>query len=387
MKKLRSAARRGITLVELLIGTSVSLLALGMAMMSFMAQNEGLQKTQLRRVINGGTRDALLLIEGSLRNAGWGVDPRFAIDVMYKCVSTPCHDKVNGPDELVFLARDAQYRWRANGEPGCGTPGGCYDGHAWQVSSLSTSNPKVVKIALPTGVRLSKGRVLLISCAAGDSPVMVTLSSNVGPGTGAVVDLPIDTLNSVPYNDFNSLQSCHFTVFAGVFQVDRFRYFIDTHNNVPWLMLDPGIDINHNNSIGADDFIPVAKGVEDLQIAYLLTPMGGVTAPDSNTDWIIANEAGAVENPNAGATAPLYTTPINDASRFNLHPANIRSVRLSVTVRSERTDTSRPKGDTGEVLKPRENRNVDVGGGGYLRLTTQSEVFLRNMESRSPFIF
>src|SRR5205814_6989044 len=121
---------------------------------------------------------------------------------------------------------------------------------------------------------------------------------------------------------------------------NRYRYFVTTLNGEPWLMLDRGLDYNQNGTTPDNgdqaDYIPIAHGVEDMQISYLLRPNPAPppTAPDNGADWIIGNTAGIAEEPDPTASAPTQDKLDSDVSRFTLHPANIRGVRIRLTVRS-----------------------------------------------------
>ena len=56
-------------------------------------------------------------------------------------------------------------------------------------------------------------------------------------------------------------------------------------------------------------------------------------------------------------------------------------------MRSDRRDPGRQQGWTGDTLGPIENRTTSLSGGGFRRYITQTQVNLRNLESRSAFIF
>jgi hypothetical protein len=173
-------------------------------------------------------------------------------------------------------------------------------------------------------------------------------------------------------------------------------------------MLDRGLDYNGNgttaegvtatNPTGGDsaDLIPIAHGVEDFQVAYLLRPSqtGGPGAPDNGGDWIIGDTAGVVEEPDPFATAPLQNTADTDASRFTMHPANIRGVRIRITVRSLLRDLSAGPSFAGDPATPPsatalENRNVftSVVLGGFRRYFQSVAVATPNLNSKDPFIF
>jgi hypothetical protein len=242
------------------------------------------------------------------------------------------------------------------------------------------------------------GRVVLAVCAGGQNATLVTLSQNYTvTNTGSFTLTPTAT-NQLPYNDWNSLQACHGQPGAVLFLVDRYRYFIQNFGTTPWLMLDVGLDLNANGILPpADtaDLIPIAKNLEDMQVAYVIPPnLACAAAPDNGPgpagDWIIGNNPGIVEEPVASAAtvAPTYTTPSNDPSRCNsLNAANVRAIRVTLRLRSDKPDPTHPQGWAGDSIPYPENRTGTASGGGYRRYTSETEITLRNLDSRSPFIY
>src|SRR5258708_27834055 len=141
--------------------------------------------------------------------------------------------------------------------------------------------------------------------------------------------------------------------------------------------------------------VPVAKNVEDLQIAYVLnTPTGSSPpAPDSNQNWIVGDVAGFQEQPDPNVQGPqpdYVTASATDPSRFTMNPANVRMVRYSFTIRSYRPDPYPAAPWAGDPFLFQENRDTATGVpalGRYPPVVIKGSVALRNMESRSPFVF
>ncbi len=392
---------RGFTLLELMVSMTIVLLGLGIATASFIDQNKSLQALDMAREANESTRDAMLQLESSLRVAGWGVDPRHAIDMQYQCAGagTACRVSISGPDQLAFVARNPAYRWLAPGEvtpDGASCPdtvtGGCYAGNAWPIQAVDTAaSPKTVTVTLPTGTVLERGRVVLATCESGQKPVMLTLSERYeGDGTQVELVPAAPASPALPYNDPDKLEGCHLN--GGLFMVDRSRYLVQdvtvAGRTTPWLMLDTGLDLNDDDAIDAKDYVPIARNVVDLQVAYILQPVAGETAPDSDTDWIVGNERGAaLEGLDLTKDAPDYESTNDSPARRTLHPANVRGVRVSLTLRSSRSDARMPQDWAGDALPGFENRNGTVSVAGHRLYTVQTEITLRNMDSRSPFTF
>lgn len=417
MKRPR-AQRRGFSLVELLVASTITVLAIAMASLGFLAQNKALQALDLTRVANVAARDAMIPIESSLRDLGWGIDPRFAIDLTYNCASSPCRDHNDAPDELAFVARDANYRWADLGEttcaaantacPGgaCATAGGCFVGHAWHPTSpgggVLAIDTATRQLHFPTTAPITfhNNRLVMLTCQGGVSPVILTLSSQTAVASASLatptnVTLNYAATNSFPYNYSAGILPCHSNLGSGLYLVDRYRYFIWTPftGSAPWLMLDTGLDLDNDgnpSTTDSDDWIPISKNVEDMQVAYVLNTGTG-TGP-SNSDWIVGNgPVTAAEDliaPDGGTNEPLYTTLTTDTRRFNKQSANARAVRVTLSLRSDRTDQTQPTAWTGDPFQPAENRTTPYPAGGrYRRYTVTSEITLRNMDARSPFTF
>ncbi len=401
-----SSPESGVTLIELLVGTAIGVFAIAVGSMAMLAQTQAMRRLDLTRGANTASREAMQQIEHNLRLMGWGIDPHFAIDLSTNCISAtppgPCRDQVNAPDQLAFVARNPVYRFLNQNESGCTLANGCTYGRVWPITAMNAGAPNTITISPqatnPATLALEMGRVVLAVCAGGQNATMMTLSQNYTiTNTGSFVLTPTAT-NKPPYNDWNSLQACHGQLGAMLFLVDRYRYFIQNFGTTPWLMLDLGLDLNANGTLPpADvaDLIPIAKDVEDMQVAYVIPPNSAcATAPDNGPgaagDWIIGNNPGIVEEPvgTAATVAPIYTTPSNDPSRCNnLNAANVRAIRVSLRIRSDKVDSTHPAGWPGDSIPYPENRTGSASGGGYRRYTSQTEITLRNLDSRSPFIY
>jgi type IV pilus assembly protein PilW len=275
-----------------------------------------------------------------------------------------------------------------DGTGSCALVGGCFAGHAWK-RDLPAATAGVVNVTLPAGTVLRKGQIILATCSSGTNAVMFTLADEV-VGTGSSIALTANAeVANDPYNHpdgitatTNGLGACAGDLGQSVFLVDRYRYFIQQVNGTPWLMLGTGLEVD-----GAPQILPVAKNVEDLQVAYVLNSNGGTGPDQSDHDWVVGNVSGTAEEPLLSATAPDYRTATNDASRFTVHPANVRGVRVSLTLRSDRSDNTRDANWTGQQVPFAENRNAGTQTGRYRRYTAETEITLRNLQARLPFIY
>ena len=263
----------------------------------------------------------------------------------------------------------------------------------WAIVGAPTST--LITATLGSLDTIQRGRIVLAMCSDSTHPVYAKVTNvAAGPGNiGIQIAINSSTSTTTLVGD-TAFSLCHNTGY--LLLIDQYHYFITniTTNSgtEPWLVLDTGIDYNNDgNYPPADtkDLIPVARDVEDLQVAYLIgvpfvSPVPA--APDSNQDWIVANNsaAAAVEEPNPAATAPQ-----NGASNGSMHPGNIRGVRASLVVRSVIADRSLGTLFTGDPAIKFENRS-DVSAitpGQFRRMPITLSVATRNMGSANPYLF
>jgi type IV pilus assembly protein PilW len=387
----------GFTLLEVLVSCTVSLVAVTAASQALIGQYAALQSRDLSRMANGSAREAAQFLDSTLRTTGFGVDPRWALDFTYRCAAQPCRDSATGPDELVVLSRDARYQYLAQGEGTCTNPAGCFSGNAWAVTA-ATTNPPSLTVTFQPGTTLEAGRVVMAVCAGAQSPVMLTLDAPVGlsattPAASVVLNRFSADPTLGPYNATTSLQTCHGQAGAAMFLIDRSRFFVQTVDGTPWLMLDTGRDLDGDGVLppaDQDDLLPVAKNVLDMQVAYSLDPCASVaTGPDADGDWTIGDTKGQQEEPlvNTNPVAPIYGTASTDPSRCTMNAANVRAIRVTLRLRSDKKDHGAGPSWTGDVLNNAENRSGTLNVPGYRLFSAQLDVTLRNMTSTASFIF
>lgn len=417
---------RGFTLPEVLIGASISLAAISAVTAVFISQNRAFLALDLSREASESARDAFLELEPALRRAGYGIDPRYAFDFAYYwCPASPCRDSTSAPDHLVFYARNPNYLLVNSGSANpdgttCATSGGCTFGNAFHLTN-SAPTAAGATLNLPAGVALQRGRILLFACANPQTTTMATVAAAArGPGAVSVSFVS----GTDPYRKADFSDPCFSSGYttALAFLVDRYHYFVQSYGGVPWLVLDQGLDLNGDGTTpdagDANDLVPVAQGIEDLQVSYVLNvnapavAQGGAApaappgnGPDLPTagganagNWVIADYGtgsgatftGQVEEPDSTiANMPVYTTSLSDSKRFNTTVANIRGVRIFVGVRSVTTDTSAAPSWTGDVARQAMNRSASTlsSGGRFRRYAFFTAVDARSMESRNPFLF
>jgi prepilin-type N-terminal cleavage/methylation domain-containing protein len=389
----------GFTLIELLVSLAVMGFSISLAMGIFIAQQNSFQSLDLLRVAQEAGRDASLDFETSLRRAGFGIDPQYALDfnTYPTCANGAfCRDQTQKPDEIVFYARNPNYHWDPQGG-NCVNADGCFTaGKGWSVAPTG-SNGGSLALIMRGGETFARGQILQLTGSNGANPLMVTVGTTLNVNAAGQATIALNTTKTWTYDPYiNAIAN----TYKYAFVVDRFRYYVAQAdgtpytaqpNTTPYLMFDSGLAPD-NNTV---ERVPVAKNVEDLQIAYVLnTPVAGGSGPDStNNNWIVGDVAGTQEQPNPAALGPspdYIQASATDSSRFTLNPANVRMVRYSFIIRSYRPDPYPPAGWAGDPFPFKENRDTTTGVpalGRYRRVVISGSVALRNMESRNSFVF
>ena len=178
-------APRGFTLLELMVGATISLLVIGAVTAAFLSQNRAFVALDLNRVAADAARDAFLEMEPAMRRAGFGLDPRYAFDfAYYACPAANCRDSINGPDNIAFYARNPVYTYTVNGatKPDgtvCGSANGCVSGNAYNVTITNAGGAYTVSASLGTLAfrPLLQGQVVQFVCPGAAAVTMATLAT------------------------------------------------------------------------------------------------------------------------------------------------------------------------------------------------------------------
>lgn len=399
----RRSVPRGFSLAELLVSLAVVAIVLTIVLGFTLAQKGIVEGGEMERAATEQSRDALFEIERNLRSAGFGVDPRFAFDFdSFRCTDDDqivgegarphCRDRRNASDTLVFLTRDPEYRIDPQGTGGCADANGCPKGRAWR---LNDTVANTLTLDARAGDLFRSGQVLLGVCPKGFRWSMATVSETVQAEADGALELTLYEANPAePSLESDFTHAC-FGTGATVFAVKRFLYGIRTYDGVPWLVRDEGLDLDGDGSDpweeeDPDDLVPLVPYVEDLQVAYVLERRAGAVPPDSDENFVVGDDAAEVrltEEPDPNAAAPAYNTGLDDPLRRNLHPANIRAVRVSLVVRTERSVPQQGGGSAhGDPLPQPENSIRTVDEDGYRRFVVSATVAVRNMSSRAMFV-
>lgn len=384
---------RGYTLVELLVAVTVSTLVVAAGVALLLSQQAAFRSGSDDRALQETGRVALEDVAANLQMAGFGLDPGLAFDFgamggvivdrapggVAVSVRAPadcgtpvtCRDQATGPDELVFRARNPAFMYRA----------------------VAVSGTQI-QIQGPLRTPLSRGQVLQVMCMSGALEwAFVTVNAGLAAGGALQPTIDIGTGDPAAPAEFPRQNpwlaragSCFQTGAVAVYKVDRFRYFIQRYatsgavssTGRPFLMLDQGLFDGDGLAI----VTPVAADVEDLQVTYLFPRAQGTAraAVPPTPGTRLVNGAGGIH---LAAGSPAYSSPRNDATRLNNHPANIRAVRVAIVARSAEplpsvTDATVPAAGNRPATT-----STDVG---YRRLLFEATTATRNLDARTPYI-
>jgi type IV pilus assembly protein PilW len=381
--------QRGVTLIELVVATLVSAIVIAGALALLSSQQRAYQDTASDRGLQDAARLALGAITDNLRHAGMGVDAGLAFDfgdaanlrmdrgptgLTFSSASlacgapVSCRDRIDGPDELAFLARD----------PAFGKP----------LRAAATAASGALTLQGPLNSPLRKGQILQVMCYSGNMTwAYLQVSTDVAVTAAATFSVPIESSGNANFPRQNAVlaDTCFQTVAssdpgtlfsaAKVFKVDRYRYFIASYDGRPYLMLDQGL-----SSGDGPIYDVVAPDVEDLQVAYIYSTAAANQLVGATPGAAVAADPTGVDLAPADG-CPVYSDDIASPMRLNHHPGNIRAVRVSLVIRTATADPTVTIATVPAAL----NRPDVAGTAGHRRLRVETTAPTRNMDSRAPY--
>jgi type IV pilus assembly protein PilW len=393
------SARRGFTLVELLVGTAIGAVVLTGIAAVFVSQAWQYQAHASRRAVQSSVRQALGFVERHVRNAGYGVDPDRAI-LAYDSYDAANNAHGEGyPDAITVHTRDLYFRRLA-----------------------TTVGTDFLQFDKELRRPLLKGEILLVLCPGAIRYAYVTVGETAPVNATSVkldtapvtVDSPVGPPGALFHEQGQLADACfHDSEPPVVVKVERASFYVASFDDdgnpatpgaTPYLMLHRGVDLNGDGTIDAADASPVAVGVEQLQVAYILNTLGNTAPP------ILGMEGGVPwgESWHTGTppeSQPRLEDPYASPRRLISHPANIRQVRLTFVARSTQSDTQRPGDDALTPVaadtsgpaspvswRPLENlgttpvKAFDPRGGGFTRAVMREAIAPKNLLMRSQFI-
>lgn len=410
---------RGFTLLELLVGAAVGAVVLVGISLTFISQAQQYQAHASRRAIQSNARQSLAFMERHLRVAGYGVDPDRAI-LSYDSYNAVSDQQEQGyPDAVVVHWRDPLFTRNV---------------------VAADASKITVDVALKTPMR--QGQILLVVCSPNRTPTspidsaanalpphaFVTVSKYLDIGT---TDLLLDsTAPSTAPNSptrmpgrlfheqalLGTTEPCfHSSLYKPqVVMIHRAAFYVAMFDATPYLMMHQGLDMPTATSlqgdtvIDANDAVPVAQGIEQLQLAYMLDTVDNpnllsdptvvaLLRPNPRTPLVLGVESlmdATHYGENWEQISPLQLPPgwffnpfapypqrkfdnVGLAVRRLLdHPANIRQVRMTLVARSTVPDPQ----IQGDNLMAQSNGNpypagpkLDTGSTGWFQLENLSQ--------------
>lgn len=405
MNSRRSQSQAGFTLVELLIGVVVSLVAIAAGVLMLQGQKRSFQGSSTDRALQETGRMALGTVSQDLRLAGFGVEPAMVFDFgqmlnvpMDRARLTPgktvtfggdsagttgfacgaavsCRDSIAGPDELAFQYRDPYFNHQI----------------------VSVPSETSIQIAGPLRQPIRAGQVFQAVCFTGNMVwAYVRAASEVAATEDPDVVVTLEPGSDLDYPNQNEAiapatgDTCFSTGMARLFKVDRLRYFVQSYDATgqvvawnaagsrPYLMLDRGL-----RQDGAPLLEVVAPDVEDFQVSYVF-PLGaaGTQVAGATPGTALANDDAGIALVPSDGLVPTYASARLSPARGNHYPSNIRSVRVAIVARSPNVDSN-----LGDANIPAAGNRPAVAAGdpAYRRTTFETSVAIPNMEARAPF--
>ncbi|HYO59486.1 PilW family protein [Archangium sp.] len=368
-------ASRGFTLVELLVGTVTTAIILSAVAVTFVGVQGSYQTEARINVAVEGVRTATGFIEQRLRMAGYGVDPRFAFD--FDAAALPSGMKANFhvvlgkglpdsvTDDLAFRYRDAA--WMRRGSYSAGI---------------------TLREGSSFGMNFPAGQRFIVSCMGGKDYLVVKSTGAVSTDATAISGLSVDTALSSVTSSAPCLSRTGDSA-PYILLLHEIRLRIVALEGRPFLMAFRGFD-----TLDMTTAVPLAADVESFQVAYVMnrpsttSPHAALPAVDSSSsvmNWVLGDEGSAdadrIPDPNA-LPAPVYSTPYEAPARYNRHPANIRAVRLSISLRSTSPESSKRRAFARVAL---EDSGEAAPADGFYRTNMTTTVRVPNLLSRSAF--
>jgi len=302
-------------------------------------------------------RQSLAQVTRQLRNAGYGIEPRYAIEYQLPVVpgSNPSW---NQSDRLIFRVRDPSF------------------GRRLALNGVTTST---LTLAQPLGTVLKQGQILQIVCPDAVRWTYAQLAARVDD---TAMTLPLTAPGSAfPNLNADLASTCYNGTASGgafVFKIETYDYNIE--------MIDDGVRTDPKSTAaapalkpflvrrhglgGANVIEPIADNIEAMRIVYLRKDATGVLK---------------AFKPNPSVAYPTYDTP-----QDNDNPANTVALRIGFVARSGVQDQNTRAAGLDTVIPAFGDNTIyseiTNAPSGYSRILYETTVSLRNLRSTSMFI-
>ncbi len=403
---------RGFTLLELLVGAAVGAVVLLGISLTFISQARQYQAHASRRGVQANSRQAMAFMTRQLRTAGYGVNPDRAILAYDSYDAAADAQAIGFPDAVVIHSRDLLFR---------------------RPVQAANANAIALPPTEPLTQEMRMGQILLVLCPQAREHAFVTVGQTIPPGSIAIPldpTAPAAAPNSPtrgPGRLFHEQQLlntrvCFSQPGTQIVMVNRAAFYVATFDsdgdpgttgNTPYLMMHQGLDMNLDGEINANDAVPVAEGIEQLQVAYVLnsidnsTPaIRGVNEAPMMPPVYYGENWESIDLANLPPNWAFDTTVARVTRNTRLtsdHSANIRQVRVTMVARSTVADPQIPGDDMmsanmGDPLpdgtvpwQQLENLGTPVApdfnpsGGGFYRVLLRESVTPKNLQMNAQF--
>jgi type IV pilus assembly protein PilW len=370
--------RRGFTLIEVMVGITVSSMVLVGVAATVIAINGAYQNHNSTKQASESGRVSLGYMERTLRMAGYGLNPRFAFD--FGTTDLPGLTKDNysevlpqwgtyATDDLAFRYRDPYYLRRGTVASVAGGP----------PFNFNLENPSTL------GRAFQVGEVVMVACVGSQESFLGKVMT-AAPSTGTTLQLIPRGGSGLPTEPPSCSQSGTGEGAPFLMLVQEKRLRVVSLGGRPHLVVFHDWNVPLTDNFNYD---PIAANVEAFQVSYVMNrpPFGSphvATTPVDNTtnqNWILGDAEGGDLLPRPGDSAPTLDTHYDDPLRYTGHPANIRGVRISLAVRSATANSSR------QVQLPVRLANHTVPGSAerFTRVVVETLVQVPNMTARAFF--
>lgn len=370
---------RGFTLIELLTSTVVLVLVLGGVGLGVIGMQSAVQsETETRSVAEAG-RVATTFLSRSLANVGYGLDPRYALDLTTTGLPSAMKDNYTATtsgatpvtfvtDDLAFRYRDSGYAWRAT-----------LDSSTTRIN-LDAANPSV-------GMPLALNQTVVLACVGASDWAVFKLSASA-LSTATFINV---TAHGAPFPGL-SVRPCMLRTGADapyLMLVHQARLRVVDLGGRPHLVVFH--NLNSPDPSTNTDFDVIAPDVEVFQVAYVMNRpspsspcCAAAVAPDTGANWVMGDTGDpAGELPAFNATAPTFEMAYNHVSRFQGLAGNVRALRVTLVVRAAQPKDAARKGFA--PYPAVENATMTATPDGYYRSLVSATIRTPNLASRSFF--
>ncbi len=358
-----SRFRRGFTLAEITVGIAIaSIILLGVSGATILTTKAMESEFDIRRPTDD-VRIGVAYLERVTRLAGYGVDPRVAFDFSVAGLPGTTKDNYVGGD---FVTDDLAFRYR---DPAFLRRGSLDETGA----TLTLDDDETLGVALP------EGQALILICPGAEDFYAARLSADAAASATSanLVAYGSPFSAAVPgcLKEGTGAQAAYVTLLHDI------RLRVMPLGGVPYLVALYGFGDPANTR-----YAPVARNVNDFQVAYEMNrppPTLSADAPDKtsgNGNWILGDDA-EDPLPSPAAEAPAYDTDYASTARFTAHPANIRGLRISISVFGDHN----PEAARRSSFFAAENSTAAAKPNRF-NLTVGTSVRLPNMASRTFFV-